>query len=187
MAQNTPQIGQIGLIPDPKSWVQREIATITRSNVHHIIVCVSSTHIVEAMPNGVQYSLLTEYDNAIWSDFDLTDEQAQGTADFAISAIGTPYNWLDDVLIGLSCETGAELPKLIRDRLDTGEYYQCAQLADASLTKGGHFTVFDDGRPPGLVYPGSFEHMYRERGWWTRPDLPEKANANLINLYPVNK
>jgi hypothetical protein len=183
VTQNTAKIGQIGLIPDPKSWVQREIATITRSNVHHIIVCVSDTHIVEAMPGGVQYNLLTNYDNAIWSDFDLTPEQAQGTADFAISAINTPYNWLDDVLIGLSCETGLDLPKIVSDRLDSGEFYQCAQLADASLTKGGHFTVFDDGRPPGLVYPGSFEAMFRDRGWWTRPDLAENPASRLINLY----
>lgn len=167
---NKPAIGQIGLIYDRKgthrSFVAKAIDWVTRSPVHHVIVCVSEDHCVEAQPGGAVLSPLSKWPNAVWSNFPLTPAQAEGTAQWAIDHIGTPYGFLDDAAIGigllLNHWAGFELQRF----LSSDHSLQCAQLADAALTKGGKFKVFDDNRLDGAVYPGSFVPLFKKYGWW---------------------
>lgn len=164
-------LGQVGLIPDGKGFIPNLIDWATRSTVHHVIIAISETECIGAEPNGAKIRPLTDFPNAIWSQFPLTPEQARATAAWAAERVGRPYNWVDDGIIGIECITGIVFPKFITDRYDNDRSYECAQLADAALTNGAKITVFDDNRPPGTVYPGSFEKLYRQYGWWTRPDL----------------
>ena len=175
-----PLTGQVGLIPDGHGLIPELIDWATRSRVHHVIVAVSETETIGAEPGGARIRPLSYYPNAIWSRFPLSAVQAQDCADWARARENRPYNLTDDLLIGLECITGLTLPHVITDRFDSDDSYQCAQLADAALTKGAGITVFDDGRRPGTVYPGSFELYFRLAGWWTRPDLPVKLQLKPL-------
>lgn len=164
-------LGQVGLIPDGKGFIPNIINWATRSTVHHAIVAISDTECIGAEPNGATIRPLSFFPNAIWSRFPLSDAQAQGSAQWAAEREGRPYNWIDDAIIGIQCVSGVVFPRFITNHYDNDKYYECAQLADAALTHGAGISVFDDNRPPGLVYPGSFEKLFREYGWWTRPEL----------------
>lgn len=175
-------LGQVGLIPDGNTIIPELIDWATRSTVHHVIIAISDTECIGAEPGGAVIRPLSFFRNAIWSQFDLSPQQAQDTADWARAREGRPYNWVDDGIIGFQCITGIVFPKFVTDHYDNDDSYECAQLADAALTHGANISVFDDNRPPGLVYPGSFEKLYREKGWWTRPDLIARSPKGTPKL-----
>lgn len=162
------RLGQVGLIPHPTSWVGKMIEKITLSNVHHTIICISDTEVLNVNPWYARIVPIEHSDwaEAIWSDFDLTEEQAQGCADWARARDGRPYNFIAIGFIALNRIFGVKYPKPILDWLSDDRSYECAQLADAALTLGAGIKVFDDGRPFGLVAPGDFEVLYKKYGWW---------------------
>lgn len=171
-------LGQVGLIPDGRGFLANAIDWITKSRVHHVIVAISDTECIGAEPGGVTIRPLEYFPNAIWSRFGLTPEQAKASAEWATEREGRPYNFIDDAIIGFECVTGIIFPKFITNLYDTDKSFQCAQFGDSALSKGAGISVFNDQRPPGTVYPGSFERLFRENGWWTRPDIPPVTTIN---------
>lgn len=159
-------LGQIGLTTEPRGWVSRMVELVTRSSVHHVVICISDTECIGAEPGGARIRPLSYRDDYVWSQFDLTEEQAQASADWARAREGRPYSFINGFFIGVHCMFGIDFPLFITKRFSTDKSYQCAQLADAAITHGAGVEVFSDGRLEGAVYPGSLEVLYKERGWW---------------------
>jgi hypothetical protein len=158
--------GQIALIPHPKNWFQRAIEIVTRSPVHHCIVCYDDDdNVASAEIPRVVSRPASAWPDAVWSHFELTDAQASDIANFAKAQIGKKYSLIDDLLIAVSIVTKTKTPHWIQDRLMDSGQWQCAELADASLL-AGNVNVFRDGRPACAVYPGSFIATFRANGWW---------------------
>lgn len=159
------QIGQIGLKTEAHGFVEKAVEFVTRSSVHHVVIAISDTECVGSEPGTGVTLRKHDYEPLVWSHFELTEEQAFACAEWAKSRIGRPYSFINGFFIGLAMY-GIRVPKFIRKRFDNDTHYQCAQFADAALTLGAGITVFDDGRDFGVVYPGSFEQLFKERGWW---------------------
>lgn len=83
----------------------------------------------------------------------------------ATAHVGTPYSFLDDAAIGFALLTNWRAPRWVEQRLSSDRHLQCAQLADAAYEAAG-LRLFDDGRLPGAVYPGSFIPIWQQHGWW---------------------
>lgn len=159
-------VGQIGLIPGADSVVDWVIQKVTKSPVHHVVVCVSASECIGAEPGGARIRPLTDFPDAIWSNFAFTPRQRSGVSRWAYAHEGTPYSIVDDLVIGIALLTGVNTPRWVRARLDRSDRMICSQLADAALTLGGGVQVFTDDREPGAVYPGSFVPYFKEHGWW---------------------
>lgn len=158
------RLGQIGLKTEAKGFVERAVEFVTRSSVHHVVIAISDNEVISAEPGGARIRP-HDYSYFVWSQFEMTDEQAQACADWARAREGAPYSFINGFFIGLSMY-GIRIPLAIRKRIARDTHYQCAQLADAALTLGAGITVFEDGRDFGEVYPGALEQLFKERGWW---------------------
>lgn len=157
--------GQIGLIPHPHGWVEHAIETVTRAPVHHVVVAITETLVIGADPAGATVHRVSDYPDAVWSHFGLTDQQRHAIVVWASAHVGTPYSFLDDAAIGIALLSGIPTPRWVQERLSSDRHLQCAQLADAAYLAAG-LHLFDDGRLPGAVYPGSFIPIWQQHGWW---------------------
>jgi uncharacterized protein YycO len=156
--------GQIGLIAHPRGFWPRVIAWATRSPFYHSVLAVDNTRAVSAEPGGAVFRPLNFWPDTIWSDFDLTAEQKEDITDWAVNHIRTPYNFLDDLAIGLALIFGLHTPKWIQSYLSSDYTLECAQLCDAAYRAAG-IQLFDDGRLPGAVYPGLFAPIWQKNHW----------------------
>lgn len=162
---NTPLLGQIGLKTEARGFVEKSIEFVTRSTVHHAVVVISATECISCEPFVGARIRPLDYDSFVWSNFDLTPEQALGSATWARAREGRPYSFINGFLIGLTMY-GFTWPKSVWHHFSTDKSYQCAQFADAALTLGAGISVFDDGREFGQVFPGSLELLFKKNGWW---------------------
>jgi hypothetical protein len=163
-----PGLGQVAVIPGSSSFVTWAVCKITGSHCGHMIIKVSDTECVsaDADVNEVRVHPLTDFGNAVWSKFDMTTEQSLAAVSYAMAQVGKPYAYLDDGLIGLERIFRFRFPDWVRQRFQDDGQWQCAQLADASLA-AAKVNVFKDGRMVGDVYPGSYEQLFVDRGWYT--------------------
>lgn len=159
--------GQIGLVPHPVNIWQRIIEGVTRAPVHHCIIAISENLCVSAEIPRVRTRPISAFPKAIWSRFDLTDEQRENIADFAFDQIGKKYALVDDILIGLCLLFRENMPRWMVRRIMSQQRWQCAELADASLLSVRISAIADD-RPPCVVFPGSFIPYFKLHGWWPR-------------------
>ena len=155
--------GQIGLCYTTGFWGAL-IRAVTRSRFNHTIIGISETECVEASPWGVRVAPISNYPDAVWSQFPLTLLQQVKVVTFARSQVGVRYNYLDDIFIGIALLTREHTPRWIERVLSDPDSWQCAQLADAALQHAG-VHVFRDNRPYGAVYPGSFIPVWEAFGW----------------------
>lgn len=162
--------GQLGLIPHATNPFQLAIELVTRSPVHHVITAVDEDIVVSAEIPHVRYRPTTHFPDAIWSDFDLTDQQRNKIITFADAQIGKPYALGDDLLIGIALLTRAHTPLWIRHHLNNDHHWQCAELADAAYWHAG-INLFHDDRPAAAVYPGSFIPIWKDYGWWPAKEV----------------
>jgi hypothetical protein len=158
--------GQVGLIPGSSNIIQYGICKVTRSHVAHTILDIGGGECISAEPGGAKIRPLTDFPTAIWSSYAITPQQATVAAAWGRAQEGVPYNFFDDAVIGIEEAFGIRLPKWVEDGAWNRTSLECAQLADQALQAAG-FQAFDDGRHPGRVYPGSFEHDWVRRGWYT--------------------
>jgi hypothetical protein len=157
--------GQIGLIPHNGEFIPEAIAWITRSHVSHTIVAISETECLGAEPLGARIRPISDFPDAIWSHFNNDPGQTAAIVDWTYAHEGTPYSYLDDAAIGIALLSGIPTPGFVRRYLDDTGHYECAQLADLAYQAAG-IHLFDDSRVPGAVFPGSYEPIWKSRGWW---------------------
>lgn len=161
-----PLTGQVGIVTHGTTFWPRLIERVTNSAAHHVVVATSETMCVGAQPGGARYRPITDFQNIIWSRFHLTETQRTLIGFYSRSLINQPYNYAAFLLIGAQLATGTSIPAWVQRAVSTTRRMECAQLADTVLTAAG-VQVFDDGREPGIVYPGSWEQLFTRKGWIT--------------------
>lgn len=159
----TDPAGQIGLV-HTHGLPARIIQVVTASHWNHVVIGLDDTFCVGAEPGGVRVRPITDFPEIAWSSFPLTRIQRGKIRTFTLKQLGKPYNWRDDILIGLGLLFRAHTPHWMLRELSEESSWQCAQLGLAALTHGG-MNVFADDRPTGAVYPASFVPLFREFGW----------------------
>ena len=154
--------GQIGIVRTHgfSSWL---IRFVTRTPVNHVVID-TGTEVISAEEPVVRTREYGYFDNIVWSQFDLSNAQRDKSAGFAESQVGKPYALADDIAIGVALITREHTPRWLERRLASDGEWQCASLGDASLRHAG-VHVFNDDRPMGSVFPGSFWHFFRDAGW----------------------
>lgn len=148
-------------------WAAPIIRWVTRSPVNHVKVGLNDNLDIGAEPGGARIRLQRDYQGGYWSRLDLTDEQRAQIVALATELENTPYNWYDDLLIPLVIwldKRGIAYPKWLQRHISTVATLQCAQLADL-VYETADIHIFNDGRVPGAVYPGSFVAIFKAHGW----------------------
>jgi hypothetical protein len=141
----------------------RIVSATTRSPYSHVIIDVGGGMVASAEIGGLRLRPVAEfadYDDPVWSRFDLHDWQAEGVAQYARARLGTRYNVAAGAYIlvtrALVIATPSTHPRA---------YYQCAQLAEDALAHGAGILVFPEGRTAGPATPADFENLFRYHGW----------------------
>lgn len=166
--------GQVGLCLDGDTFWSRSIERITQSRAHHVVVAYSETMCISAQPGGARLRPVTDFQNAVWSRFELTDYQRQEIRSMAYQYRNTPYNYAGFALIGAEFHLRRQIPGWLARAVSRTQRMECAQLADLMLSAAG-VSVFNDGREPGMIYPGSWERKFLENGW-----IPPRQAAEVI-------
>jgi hypothetical protein len=109
---------------------------------------------------------ISAFPRAIWSDFELEPWQREGIAKWGRGHLGTPYNFIDDLAIGLERVLREHTPKLIIRRLSSSQHLECAQLCDAAYWYGGAIQLYEDHRYFAAVAPSDYTEMFQDGGWW---------------------
>ena len=174
-------IGQIWIGPTPGiiGWV---IRTVTRSTVNHAKIAITDDLDIGAEPHGARIRRQIDYQGGYWSRFALNTDQAKQIAHTAVLLENTGYNYVDDALIPLTRwfdRHGIPYPQWLKRHIESTRTLQCAQLVDL-VYQLCDIQLFDDGRLPGSVYPGSFEELFIRQGWMPEP---QQASAwrTLVN------
>jgi uncharacterized protein YycO len=156
-------LAQIGLVRTTgfMSWL---IRAVTHSPVNHVIVRVSPNSVISPEGSGVQIAPVTAFPQAIWSKFPLSRGQENKIIAYALAQQGKPYNYVDDLFIGIALLTRWATPRWMQHELSDTKRWQCAQLADAAYQTAG-IHLFHDERPSGAIYPGSFVPLFEDNGW----------------------
>jgi hypothetical protein len=154
--------GQVGIIRTHglSSWV---IRMFTRSHVNHMVIDVGDGLVSAEYPHVIKRDY-GHFTNIIWSRFEYTPAQITKITDFANTQLGKNYGWADDIAIGIGLLTRQHTPHWLMRWLSNNGEWICSSLADASLRHAG-IHLWDDDRPVGAVYPGSFENWFRDAGW----------------------
>lgn len=156
--------GQIGLVGNPTHFWPHVISWATHSPVYHTVLAVDNLRCVSAEPGGARLRMNNEWPHIVWSDFDLTEAQRDTITEWGIAHLGTPYNFVDDIAIGLGTVFGWATPMWLQRYLSSDYTLECAQLVDSAYAAAG-IHLFDDGRLPGAVFPASYVPIFTAHGW----------------------
>lgn len=162
----TTTAGQIGLLP-AAGFGAAVIRGITAGPFAHVINDLGDGTCIGAQPGGARIRPISEFKDVVWSHFDFTPEQAADGVQWLRRQEGTPYNFLDDLFIGIAILQKQNTANWITERLSDNGSWQCAQLADAHLTRLG-IHVFQDERPFGAVFPNSYVDFFEQKCWMPR-------------------
>lgn len=155
---------QIGLVRT-NGFVGSLIRLITGSPVNHVVIGISPTHHIGAEPGGVRIRPNSDWDQIIWSEFDLTLRQKYRIVRFVKDRLDFAYSYLTDFAIAVEFITGIRTPTWIERYLSSDYVYECAQLAHAAYLSASEDLLHDAYRLPGRVHPGVFVPVFRKRGW----------------------
>lgn len=169
----TPAPGDFGLvrIPGGVGWLIRAgqwVYSGTFRDLEHAFLYIGEGRIIEAMPGGAQFNLLSAYDGReiVWSTgklHDWTDETAQraNIVETAHKYIGTPYSFLD---YGAMAAHRLHVPAPgLKRYIASTKHVLCSQLVDQCYADAG-YQLFTDGRWPGYVAPSSLYEMLESIG-----------------------
>lgn len=161
--------GEIGLVHS-KGRTPWMIRLITGSHWSHVIVGINDRQVVSAEPGGVIVRPVSDYPDAVWSHLDLTHQQRQLIAFWAITyaQARVQYSWLAYYAAGLAALLKGHAPTWLDDLVGRTDKVICSQLADRVLQRVG-INLFQDNRPRGAVTPASFGRIFYERGWAVYP------------------
>ncbi len=134
------------------------IRLFTRSQVNHAAVYVGNGHYVEARMHGARVADLAGVLHGakppvvlVESRFTLTPDEQTRVAQSALALVGTPYNFLDLVALGL-LTMGIRWSWLVK-RTQREDRLICSQLVDRAYAHAG-LELFTDGRQDGSITPG---------------------------------
>lgn len=142
-----------------RNFVEWLIGWGTRSEAVHAFLALDDGTIVEAEPHGARVRPAGEYGSAaVWSCMPLTGVQRALIVSAGRALVGTRYNIVDDIALGLARKLHWYTPRWVQRRLSRPDRLMCSQLVDqAYLTAGMH--LFVDGRMTGDVTPGDLYQM----------------------------
>lgn len=127
------------------------------ADYEHAFVYTGAGHIIEAEPSGARDSMLSRYDAARIAWLRCPSDYRVQVAQSARTHVGVPYSFLDYAAIAAH---RAHVPTPgLRSYIDSTGHMICSQLADRAAMNGG-WHLFDDGRWPGDVTPGSLWKLY---------------------------
>jgi hypothetical protein len=153
-----PEPGDIGLtsISGPVGWGIRLGQWLNGDGFgeyEHAFVVVDGGELVEAQPRGARVRPLSVFPRAVFVCPDgLTEAQREAVCTAARGYLGTPYSFADYAAIAAH-RLHLPLPGL-RRFVASSRHMLCSQLADQCFQDAG-VQLFNDGRWPGFVTPGS--------------------------------
>ena len=154
-------MGQVGIRMHSKGIIGRLIEWATDSQTHHVVVHVGDARCVSAEFPKARIRKTSDYPAMVWSQFDLTPEQAERIALAALAMVGRPYN-VPVLFVHLAHKLGIKTPRFVTDWLKRRPALDCSQLSDIALTAGG-VDLF--GHDSLLVTPDDFQVAFQARGW----------------------
>lgn len=157
--QDTGRLGQIALCNGTNA-VARIVQAAIGSPFSHVIIDIGEGLVASAQIGGLELRPVEDFPDAVWSQYDFHQWQAEGAADYAAARVGTPYNIasLPAVLLTRALQIPTRTTRAYA-------YYQCAQLAEDALMHGAGILVFPEGRTAGPATPADFEALFRRNGW----------------------
>lgn len=165
--------GDVAFSHNDRHWYGWVISVFTKSRYSHCkLVIAENGRTVEATNGGVRFGMVQPED--VVSSPPLTDEQRLKCILFAKSLIGTPYGWVDIVVIGLA-QVGVRLPSLSRE-LSRVDRLFCSQLVDYVWRRAG-FRAFMDQRQPQNVSPGDLADLALRGGWPSTNALTDRKTS----------
>ncbi len=129
------------------------------SFVTHAFIVLHDGYIIEAMPRGAVFDRVSKYPNAVYSKFNLTDDQRDDICIEAIKMHGTPYSFLD--YLALAATHFNIRPEPIRARVADSGKMICSQLCAEAYRRAG-VDLFPDKRLPMDVTPGDLSRLFLE-------------------------
>lgn len=154
-------IGQVGLRMNSTGLIGKIIEWSTNSQSHHVVVHVGDARCVSAEFPKARVRKTSDYPAMVWSQFDLTQEQAERIALAACALVDRPYN-VPVLFVHLASKLGIKTPRFVVDWLKRRPALDCSDLADRALTAGGIDLFSQD---PTLVTPADFQREFEAHGW----------------------
>lgn len=106
------------------------------ANYEHAFIYIGDNKIIEAEPGGARIADLSEYDGRtlLWSTgrVNLTSEQRTAVVEASKGFVGTPYSFLDYLLLALK-RVGVTVP-LLNKRVIGSKHMICSQLVAAAYS-----------------------------------------------------
>jgi|SRR5690242_665402 len=132
------------------------------SQYEHVALYVGNDLIIEAENTGTAVANVHRYDanDTFWSTgiINPTDAQRVAICKAAYGYVGTPYSWVDyAALAAKRLHLGPLVPGL-KNYVATSKHMICSQVVDQEYQDAG-YQLFDDGRWPGYVTPGSLYNL----------------------------
>jgi len=129
----------------------------------HAFTAISETELVEAWPGGARKAPISEYQNILWSRFNLTTAQRHTIVDFTEAHIGDQYAWEDIPLIGIALLTRSATPTWLEHIIRNPKRWLCSSLVDAAFN-AADIHLFH-GVPPSAVFPSMLAQYVHDKGW----------------------
>lgn len=128
----------------------------------HAFIVLQDGYIIEALPRGAAITRIDQYDprSLVFSNFHLTEGQRSRIVEEAIRLEGTPYSFLDYLLIGLT-HAGKRFnitPKWLRRLVYNSGKMMCSQLCAEAYSRAG--LHLSESKEPHLLTPGDLATIF---------------------------
>lgn len=137
----------------------------------HAFVVLDNDEVLEAMPTGARIRPLKErldWEPVCWGwTIGLTDADRARIVGEARKLVGVPYSFVDYLslaLLHLGPGRGV-LGRWVEGRVRSSGHMICSQLVDEVYNRAG-IEIFDDGRYPGDVMPGTLANALVHPKWY---------------------
>lgn len=158
--------GDIGLVYSSTkigSFVRFAQALVGDWTVYsHAFIVLHDGYIIEALPQGAAITRLDQYNprHLVFSNFRLTEGQRARVVEEAVRLEGTPYSFLDYLVIGLT-HAGRRVnitPKWLRRYVYNSGKMMCSQLCAEAYKRAGLY-LSDTSEPQDLT-PGDLARIF---------------------------
>lgn len=125
-------------------------------NYEHAFIVVGNDSLAEAEPGGARMAPLSEYSDATYSSWDLTDAQRAAIVWHAHDLLGTPYSGADYFALALR---RFHIPApWLRRYIESSKHVICSQLVDMCY-QAASLKMFTDGRWSGDITPADLDQV----------------------------